>query len=195
MPERCGWTGDDPLMIAYHDTEWGVPVHDDRRLFEALVLGGAQAGLSWRTILHRREGYRNAFAGFDPRDVARFGQACIRRRLADPDIIRNRRKIESAVGNARAFLAVAGEFGSFDAYLWAFTGGRVIVNRFETLSQLPAVSPLAEVLSADLRCRGFTFVGPTICYAFLQAVGVVNDHLVGCFRHPVLEALAESPLL
>lgn len=179
---RCGWAGSDPLMIAYHDTEWGVPLHDDRRLFEYLILDGAQAGLSWSTILHKREAYRRAFDGFDPGRVARYGQARIARLLADPGIVRNRLKVEAAIGNARAFLQVAEEHGSFDSYLWGFVDGRPVRNRFRALAQIPATSPLSDLVSKDLRKRGFRFVGSTIVYAFLQAAGVVNDHLVGCPR-------------
>jgi DNA-3-methyladenine glycosylase I len=185
MPERtrCGWSTTDPLYIDYHDTEWGVPLHDDRKLFEFLVLEGAQAGLSWLTILKRRPGYRKAFDRFDPRKVARYGPAEVRRLLADRGIIRNRLKVLSAVNNARAFMNVQDEFGSFDRYIWKFVGGKPIVNRFRSLSEIPAKTPLAERLSRDLRARGFTFVGPTIVYAHMQATGMVNDHLVGCFRH------------
>ena len=180
---RCEWTGDDPLMIAYHDTEWGVPLHDDRRLFEYLLLDGAQAGLSWKTILHKRETYRRAFDDFDPHRVARYGQARIARLLADAGIVRNRLKIEAAVANARAFLEVAAEHGSFDRYLWGFVDGRPVRNRFGSLAEIPATSPLSDLVSRDLKRRGFRFVGSTIVYAFLQAAGVVNDHLVGCPRH------------
>jgi DNA-3-methyladenine glycosylase I len=180
---RCDWAGSDPLMISYHDGEWGVPVHDDRKLFEFLVLEGAQAGLSWRTVLRKREQYRRAFRGFDPERVARFGGKEVERLLADPGIIRNRAKVESAVANARLFLEVREEMGSFDAYLWRFTGGRPIVNRFRKMSELPSQSRESVAMSGDLRARGFRFVGPTICYAFMQAVGMVNDHLVHCFRH------------
>ena len=169
-------------MIRYHDEEWGVPVHDDRVLFEFLVLEGAQAGLSWLTILKRRETYRAAFDRFDPRKVARYGDARIAKLLADPGIVRNRLKVEGAVRNAKAFLAIQREFGSFDAYLWAFVNGRSVVNRPRALQDLPASTPLSDRLSRDLKRRGFTFVGSTICYAFLQAVGVVNDHAVGCHR-------------
>jgi DNA-3-methyladenine glycosylase I len=169
-------------MIRYHDEEWGVPVHDDRVLFEFLVLEGAQAGLSWLTILKRRETYRAAFDRFDPRKVARYGEARIAKLLTDPGIVRNRLKVEGAVRNAKAFLAIQREFGSFDAYLWAFVNGRPVVNRPRALQDLPASTPLSDRLSRDLKRRGFTFVGSTICYAFLQAVGVVNDHAVGCHR-------------
>ena len=182
---RCDW-GQSPEMIRYHDTEWGVPVHDDRTHFEFLVLEGAQAGLSWITILKRRDGYRKAFAGFDPAKVARFTPARVEKLLADPGIIRNRAKVESAVRNARAVLAVQKEFGSFDAYLWGFVGGRPKVNKWRRIAQVPPTSPESEAMSADMRRRGFGFVGPTVCYAHLQATGLVNDHLVSCFRYAEL---------
>jgi DNA-3-methyladenine glycosylase I len=180
---RCGWTGSDPLMIAYHDTEWGVPLHDDRRLFEYLLLDGAQAGLSWSTILRKRQAYRRAFDGFDPSRVARYTAARVERLLKDPGIVRNRLKIESAISNARAFLEVAEEHGSFDRYLWAHVDGKPVRNRFRTLAEIPPTTPLSDRISKDLKRRGFRFVGSTIVYAFLQAAGVVNDHLVGCPRH------------
>jgi len=170
-------------MQAYHDAEWGVPVHDDRTHFEFLVLEGAQAGLSWATVLKRREGYREAFAGFDPQKVARFTPGRVEKLLADPGIIRNRAKVAATVANARAFLAVQDEAGSFDAYIWGFVDGQPKVNRWRRIEQLPATSAESEALSKDLRRRGFRFVGPTIVYAHLQAAGLVNDHLVGCFRH------------
>jgi DNA-3-methyladenine glycosylase I len=185
-PKRCDWAGSDPDMVAYHDNEWGVPVHDDPKHFEFLILEGAQAGLSWSTILKRREGYRKAFAGFDPAKVARFTPARVEKLLLDPGIIRNRAKVQSAVGNARAFLEVQKEFGSFDAYIWSFVGGRTLVNKWRRMAQLPAVSAESEALSADLRRRGFRFVGPTICYAGLQASGLINDHLVSCYRYAEL---------
>jgi DNA-3-methyladenine glycosylase I len=180
---RCAWPTNDPLMLRYHDEEWGVPVHSDRKHFEFLILEGAQAGLSWLTILRKREGYREAFAGFDPRKVARFDARTVKRLLGDDGIVRNRLKIEAAIGNARAFLAVQKEFGSFDRYVWQFVGGRPIVNRWRTLKQLPALTPESDALSSDLQKRGFRFVGSTIIYAHMQAVGMVNDHLVKCFRH------------
>jgi len=183
---RCGWAGADPEMVAYHDTEWGVPVHDDPTHFEFLVLEGAQAGLSWSTILKRRAGYRKAFAGFDAAKVARFTPARVERLLGDPGIIRNRAKVEATVRNARAFLDVQEEFGSFDRYIWGFVGGRPVVNRWRRIAQVPPTSPESEALSKDLRRRGFGFVGPTVCYAHLQAAGLVNDHLVGCFRYDQL---------
>jgi DNA-3-methyladenine glycosylase I len=188
--KRCPWGGSDPDMVAYHDTEWGVPVHDESTHFEFLLLEGAQAGLSWSTILHRRAGYRKAFAGFDVAKVARFTPAKVEKLLTDPGIIRNRAKVESAVRNARAFLAVAGEFGSFDAYIWGFVGERPLVNKWRRIGQVPATSPESEALSKDLRQRGFGFVGPTVCYAHLQATGLVNDHLVSCFRYAELTGAA-----
>ena len=178
----CEWPSDDPLMIEYHDREWGVPVHDDPKEFEFLVLEGAQAGLSWRTILHKREAFRAAFAGFDPEKVARFGARDVRRLLGDAGIIRNRLKIEGAIRNARAFVAVQEEFGTFDAYVWRFVGGRPKVNRWRTLRQIPAKSRESDALSKDLKQRGFTFVGSTIVYAHMQATGLVNDHIVPCWR-------------
>ncbi len=167
-------------MIAYHDREWGVPVHDDRTLFEMLCLEGAQAGLSWETVLRKRERYRELFKNFDPRLVARITPARIEKILTDPGIIRNRAKVESVVGNAKALLAVRDEFGSFDAYIWGFVGGKPIVNRPRTAGGVPSTSPQSQAMSRDLRSRGFRFVGPTICYAFMQAVGMVNDHLASC---------------
>jgi DNA-3-methyladenine glycosylase I len=180
---RCAWaTGSDPAMVAYHDDEWGVPVHDDRVLFEFLILEGAQAGLSWSTILRRRDGYRRAYRNFDPAKVARFGERDVARLMGDDAIIRNRAKIAWSIANAKAFLAVQREFGSFDAYLWTFAGGRPIVHRPRGLGDLPARTELSDALSKDLRRRGFGFVGSTICYAFLQAVGVVDDHAANCFH-------------
>jgi len=178
---RCAWATT-PLGIAYHDAEWGVPVHDERRLFEFLILEGAQAGLSWETILRKRDAYRRAFAGFDPAKVARFTPATIRRLLKDDGIVRNRLKIESAISNARAFLAVQREFGSFDAYVWRFVGGRPMINRRRRSGDVPPKTAESDALSKDLLKRGFKFVGSTICYAFMQAVGLVDDHLDGCFR-------------
>ena len=179
---RCAWAGSDPLYQAYHDTEWGVPVHDDRLLFEFLILEGAQAGLSWITILRKREAYRTAFAGFDPESVAIFDSAKIAGLLENPGIVRNRLKVKSAVSNARAFLAVREEFGSFDAYLWRFVEGRTVQNAWQQMSDVPVTSPVSDALSRDLKRRGFRFVGSTICYAFMQAVGMVNDHTVDCIR-------------
>ncbi len=183
-PARCPWPADDPLMLRYHDEEWGVPVHEDWKHFEFLILEGAQAGLSWTTILRKREGYRAAYRGFDPAAVARFTAKSAARLLADPRIVRNRAKIISSIGNARAFLAVQEQFGSFDRYLWGFVDGKPVVNRWTRLSQIPPSTPLSDRVSKDLKQRGFSFVGTTIVYAHLQAVGVVNDHLVSCFRHP-----------
>jgi DNA-3-methyladenine glycosylase I len=179
---RCGWSLGSPEYIEYHDRDWGVPVHDDRLLFEMLTLEGAQAGLAWITILRKRASYRKAFAGFDPKKVARFGPEDVDRLLADPGIVRNRLKIESTLDNARAFLAVQKEKGSFAAYLWSFVDGQPVQSQRETLKDVPAQTPLAEQISKDLKRRGFRFVGPTIIYAYLQAVGVVNDHLISCFR-------------
>ncbi len=180
--KRCAWART-PLGIAYHDTEWGVPVHDDAIHFEFITLEGAQAGLSWETILKKRDAYRSAFAWFDPARVAGFTPARVERLLRDPGIVRNRLKIESTVRNARAFLAVQREFGSFDAYVWRFVGGAPLVNHWRSLRQVPARTPESDALSRDLLRRGFKFVGSTICYAFMQAVGMVNDHTVDCFRH------------
>jgi DNA-3-methyladenine glycosylase I len=179
---RCGWAKT-PLSISYHDEEWGTPVHDDRTLFEFLILEGAQAGLSWETILRKREAYREAFGNFDPALVARFRQPEIRRLLGNAGIVRNRLKIASAVSNASAFLDVQREFGSFDEYVWRFVGGTPLVNRWRTLGQVPAKTAESDALSRDLKRRGFRFVGSSICYAFMQAVGLVNDHTVDCFRH------------
>ena len=186
---RCDWAGSDPLYITYHDTEWGVPLHDDRLLFEFLVLEGAQAGLSWLTILRKRDNYRRAFANFVPEKVARFDQRKIARLLADAGIVRNRQKIEAAIANARAYLKVQEEFGSFDAYSWRFVEGKPIRNRWRRMTEIPAKTEESEVMSRDLVQRGFRFVGPTICYAHMQATGMVNDHLLGCFRHAQVAAL------
>ena len=188
MPTRCPWGDSHPLYVAYHDREWGVPLHDDRRFFEMLCLEGAQAGLSWLTILKKRPDYRKAFDRFDPRKVARYDARKRKALLADPGIIRNRLKVEAFVANAKALLDVQGEFGSFDAYIWRFVGGRPIVNRPKTMKDVPAVTPEAEAMSRDLNRRGFRFVGPTICYAFMQATGMVNDHLTTCFRHREVSA-------
>ncbi|HEY3307770.1 MAG TPA: DNA-3-methyladenine glycosylase I [Desulfuromonadaceae bacterium] len=179
---RCAWAGSDPAYIAYHDQEWGVPVHDDQSLFELLILEGAQAGLSWITILRRRESYRLAFADFDPAAVAKFDEARLNQMQTNTGIIRNRLKIASAVTNARAFLKVQAEFGSFDKYLWRFVDGAPLQNSWPILADIPASTPLSQSLSKDLKRRGFRFVGPTICYAFMQAVGMVNDHTTNCFR-------------
>jgi DNA-3-methyladenine glycosylase I len=179
---RCDWPRNE-LAIRYHDEEWGVPIHDDRRLFEHLVLGGAQAGLSWDIILRKRDSYRLAFDRFDPRAVAAYGSERVEELLANPGIVRNRLKVESAIRNARAVLAVQEEFGSLDAYLWRFVEGRPIVNAWQTLAELPARTPESDTMSRELKARDFTFVGSTICYAVMQAVGMVNDHVIGCFRH------------
>lgn len=181
---RCSWART-PLSVAYHDLEWGVPVHDDRVLFEFLTLEGAQAGLSWETILKKRDAYRRAFSGFDPAAVARFTPAKVERLLANPGIVRNRLKVLSAVSNAKAFLKVQKEFGSFDAYVWTFVGGAPRVNRWTAFRKVPPRTPESDALSRDLLRRGFKFVGSTICYAFMQAVGLVNDHTVDCFRYEV----------
>ncbi len=188
---RCPWAvGDDPALVRYHDREWGVPVHDDRRHFEFLILEGAQAGLSWATILHKRDGYARAFARFDPRRVARFGEARVRRLLRDRSIVRNRLKVSSAVSNARAFLAIQREFGSFDAYAWPFVGGGPRQNRWRSVREIPPTSDESDAFSRDLRQRGFRFVGSTIVYAHMQATGMVNDHLTSCFRYRPLRRSA-----
>ena len=181
---RCPWSEGDSLYIEYHDREWGVPVHDDRLLFEFLVLEGAQAGLSWLTILRKREGYRRAFDRFDAQRVARYGARQVARLLADAAIVRNRQKITAAIQNAKAFLAVQREFGSFDAYVWRFVDGRPIQNAWKAIRQVPARTAVSDAMSADLKKRGFGFVGSTICYAHMQATGMVNDHLLDCFRYP-----------
>ena len=181
--KRCTWPGDDPLMIAYHDKEWGAPVHDDRIHFEFLILEAAQAGLSWQTVLRKREGYRRAFAGFDPKKVARFDARRVSSLLKDPGIVRNRLKIRAAIENSKCFLEVQREFGSFDSYCWRFVGGKPIDGRRRSTSQIPATSPESDALSKDLKKRGFKFVGSTIIYAHMQAVGMVNDHLTSCFRY------------
>jgi DNA-3-methyladenine glycosylase I len=183
MKPRCAWCGTDPLYVQYHDEEWGVPVHDGRKHFEFLILEGAQAGLSWITILRKREGYREAFAEFDPARVARYGKREFARLMKNPAIVRNRLKIEGATKNARAFLAVQDEFDSFDKYVWRFVGGRPIQNRWKRMNQLPARTSESDALSKDLKKRGFTFVGSTIIYAHMQAVGMVNDHVIDCYRH------------
>jgi|SRR5205085_2710609 len=182
---RCGWARDE-AMIAYHDEEWGVPLHDDRGLFEFLILEGAQAGLSWSTILRKRPNYRKAFDGFDARKISRYDDRKVAALLQDAGIVRNRLKVASAVDNARAFLAVQEEFGSFDAYIWGLVGGGPAQNRWKTLQDVPAKTAQADEMSKDLRRRGFRFVGSTICYAFMQATGMVNDHLTDCFRHKEL---------
>ena len=183
MTVRCAWAGTDPLYVAYHDEEWGVPLHDDRKLFEMLILEGAQAGLSWITILRRREGYRRAFDGFDPGVVAGYGEEKIAELLDDTGIIRNRQKVRSAVNNAQRFLELQAEFGSFDAYIWGFVDGTPIQNARKSMGDIPAKTPLSDAVSKDLVKRGFNFVGSTIVYAHMQATGMVNDHVVDCFRY------------
>jgi DNA-3-methyladenine glycosylase I len=188
--QRCAWVPEgDPLYLAYHDEEWGVPSHDERHLFELLVLEGAQAGLSWSTILRKRDGYRQAFAGFDAEAVARFGPRDVERLLGDAGIVRNRAKIEAAIGNARAALAVREELGALDTLLWSFVGGEPRQSAWRSLEELPAETDESRTMSKELKRRGFRFVGPTICYAFMQAAGLVNDHVVGCFRYPEVAAL------
>lgn len=188
MLTRCAWPTNDAEMIAYHDLEWGTPVHDDRRHFEFLILESAQAGLSWKTVLHRRDGYRRAFADYDPHAVARFTDQDAERLVADPGIIRNRAKIKAAIGNARAFLAIAEEFGSFDAFIWSFVNGKTIHNAWKSIKDMPAKTHEAEQLSAALVARGCKFAGPTIMYAHMQACGLVNDHTVDCYRYRELVA-------
>lgn len=183
MKTRCSWAGSDPDYISYHDTEWGVPVHDDRRLFEFLILEGAQAGLSWLTILKKRENYIKAFDDFDPQKVAGYNARKLNELVANAGIIRNRRKIEAAIQNARSFLTVKREFGSFDKYIWQFVGGRTLRNHWKTVNDIPAQTEISATMSADLKKRGFKFVGPTICYAFMQAIGMVNDHTIDCYRY------------
>jgi DNA-3-methyladenine glycosylase I len=183
MRKTCPWPRDDAPMARYHDTEWGVPLHDDRKLFEFLILDAFQAGLSWRTILHRRENFRKAFHNFDPAKVAGYAKKDIERLMNDAGIIRNRMKIKAAVSNAHAFLNVQREYGSFDEFIWQFTGGRPVQNRWTTIKQIPVRTPQSDAMSRALKTRGFSFVGSTICYAFMQAAGMVNDHLVECYRH------------
>lgn len=183
MPQRCAWAGSDPLYIAYHDHEWGKPIYDDRTLFEFLILEGAQAGLSWITILKKRENYRKAFDGFDAEKVAGYDEKKIAELMLDAGIVRNRRKIEAAINNARRFLEVQQEFGSFSKYMWGFVGGKPVVNSWKSISEVPAKTPLSDKFSRDLLKRGFKFVGSTICYAHMQAVGMVNDHVADCFRY------------
>lgn len=183
MKNRCGWPSDNKLMIEYHDTEWGVPTHDDRRLFEFLMLDNAQAGLSWQTILNKRENYRKAFDNFDPIKIARYNKRKITSLLNNPGIIRNRLKVESAVTNARAFLEIQKEFDSFDAYIWQFVNGSTIRNKCRTLKDIPVTSAESDAMSKDLKKQGFKFVGSTICYAYMQSIGMVNDHLTCCFRY------------
>ena len=183
MKQRCSWAGSDPIYINYHDTEWGVPVHDDRRLFEFLILEGAQAGLSWLTILKKRPNYTNIFDNFDPHKVAAYNTRKVEELISNAGIIRNRLKIKAAIENAKSFLAVQQEFGSFDKYIWQFVGGKTLKNSWQTTEEVPAQSEASDAMSSDLKRRGFKFVGPTICYAFMQATGLVNDHTVGCFRY------------
>jgi len=187
-PERCFWCGTDPLYVRYHDDEWGVPLHDDRRLFELLILEGAQAGLNWLTILRKREHYRVAFDDFDPERIARYDAAQVARLLADPGIVRNRLKIQAAIRNAQGYLAVQQQFGRFSAFLWRYVDGQPRQNAWPTLAEVPVRTSEAEAMSRDLKRLGFTFVGPTICYAFMQAVGMVNDHTISCFRHRELSS-------
>jgi DNA-3-methyladenine glycosylase I len=185
--KRCAWTGEDILMIRYHDEEWGVPVHDDKILFEFLILEGVQAGLTWQTVLRKRENYRKAFHGFDPLEIARYDDQDIARLLSDPGIIRNRLKITATIRNAQKFLAIQQESGSFDAYIWQFVGGKPIRNGVRSMEEIPSTTKESDAMSKDLRKRGFKFIGPTICYAFMQAVGMVNDHQVDCFRYEEIE--------
>lgn len=187
MPDRCAWAGTDPIYVAYHDTEWGVPVHDDQKIFEFLILEGMQAGLSWLTILKKRENFRAAFDNFNPEKVARYNARKIERLLQNPGIIRNRLKVNAAVTNAKAFLKVQEAFGSFDAYIWQFVGGQPKVNAWQSMKAIPAKTAESDALSTDLLKRGFKFVGSTICYAHMQAAGMVNDHLVSCFRYQELK--------
>jgi DNA-3-methyladenine glycosylase I len=186
MKTRCAWAGTDPLYVAYHDTEWGVPLHDDQKLFELLILEGAQAGLSWSTILNKRAAYRKAYDQFDYRKVAVYDERKIEALLANAGIVRNKRKIDASIQNAKAFLKVQAEFGSFEAYIWQFVGGKPKVNAWKHLQEIPARTQESEAMSKDLVKRGFNFVGPTICYAFMQAIGMVNDHVVDCFRYSEL---------
>lgn len=190
---RCPWCGNDPLYVAYHDQEWGVPSHDDAHLFEMLILEGQQAGLSWITILRKRENFRAALEGFDPERIARYTPARIENLMQNPGIIRNRLKLEAAVKNARAFVAAQDEFGGFAPYIWTFVQGKPIQHRIPDMGTLPVTTPEAETMSRALKQRGFTFVGPTICYAFMQAVGMVNDHLTSCFRHAALVGNPRKP--
>ena len=192
MRARCSWAGPAPIYAEYHDTEWGVPLHDDRKLFELLILEGAQAGLSWLTILRKREGYRRAFDGFDPAKVARYDARRVERLLADPGIVRNRLKVESAVKNARGVLALRDSHGGLAAFLWSFVGGTPRQNRWRTLAEIPARTAASDAMSTALRTLGFGFVGPTVCYAFMQAVGMVNDHTTDCYRHAAVAKLGRA---
>ena len=191
MRTRCSWAGSDPIYIAYHDTEWGVPVHDDRRLFEFLILEGVQAGLSWLTILKKRPNYTKTFDNFNPHKVAAYNTRKVEELISNAGIIRNRLKIEAAIQNARSFLAVQQEFGSFDKYIWQFVGGKTLKNSWQTTAEIPAQSEASAAMSSDLKKRGFKFVGPTICYAFMQATGLANDHTVDCFRYKEVTDLAK----
>ena len=183
IQKRCTWTNDNPLMIEYHDTEWGVPVHDDKKLFEFLVLEGAQAGLSWQTVLNKRENYRKALHGFDPAKIARYGNKDTKRLLGNAGIIRNRLKVATTIQNAQKFLEIQKEFGSFNEYIWQFVNGKPIKNKFKSLREIPPTTKESDAMSKDLKKRGFKFVGSTICYAFMQAVGMTNDHTTDCFRY------------
>lgn len=187
---RCGWAEVNDLMREYHDREWGVPVHDDRKLFEYMVLDGFQAGLSWATILNKRDNFRRAFDDFDPTRIARYTKRKVEKLMADAGIVRNRQKIESGIGNAKAFLELQREYGSFDAFIWQFVGGAPRQNRWRTMKQIPTTSPVSDRMSKDLKSRGFRFVGSTICYAFMQAAGLVNDHVVTCFRHDPIRQMS-----
>jgi DNA-3-methyladenine glycosylase I len=191
MKTRCDWSGSDPQYIAYHDDEWGTPEHDDRRLFEFLILEGAQAGLSWLTILKKRENFRRALHGFDPQKIAAYSATDVQRLLTDPGIIRNRLKIESAIGNARGVLKIMDEFGSFDAFIWRYVDYQPRQNTWQSLAELPASTETSDMMSKDLKRQGFSFVGSTICYAFMQAVGMVNDHVVDCFRYDEVKKAAQ----
>jgi len=192
MTNRCGWSISDPLMIDYHDNEWGVPVHDERKHFEMIVLDGAQAGLSWQTVLKKREAYRKAFDNFDYRKVALYDDKKIKELLNNTGIIRNRLKVSSAIKNAKAFLEVRKEFGTFDKYIWQFVGGSTIHNSWKSLKELPAKTPESDTMSKDMKKRGFNFIGSTICYAYMQAAGMVNDHTTECFRHKELRSISRN---
>lgn len=192
MKQRCEWCGADPLYISYHDEDWGVPLHNDRKLFEMLILEGAQAGLSWLTVLRKRQNYRKAFHDFDPEIVAAYTQNDLDRLLAEPGIIRNRLKIESAIKNARGVLVIIEEFGSLDSFFWRYVDGKPQQNAWTSISEIPAQTKIADMMSKDLKRRGFNFVGPTICYAFMQAVGMVNDHTLHCFRHEQVRQMAQD---
>jgi DNA-3-methyladenine glycosylase I len=187
---RCNWSTTSELMIRYHDQEWGVPVHDDRRLFEFMVLDSSQAGLSWETVLKKRKNYRKAFDDFDPEVISKYDHKKVEKLLLDAGIIRNRRKIESAIQNANAFLDIQKEFGTFDTYIWQFVGGKPKINSWQTISEIPANAPESDAMSRDLKRRGFSFVGTTICYAFMQAAGLVNDHTVDCFRYSIINSMS-----